>query len=63
MEGNAFEGNKLWKQTFKDAASIATDKHPKALHTECLGNNNFWRHYAATDELSIDDLAMLLCKD
>ena len=31
-----YEQNKLLKQTLKDAKSIASDKHPKALYTECL---------------------------
>ena len=41
------EENKLLKQTYIDSQSIRSDKHPKALYTECLGNNSFMHHYAA----------------
>ena len=43
--------------------SIAPDKHPKDLYTRCLGNNNYWRHYANNSKLTVDDLSMILCKD
>ena len=55
--------NKLWKQTWKDMKSIATDKHPKAQYIECLKNSSFWHHYSASDRLSTDDLAMMVCRD
>ncbi len=47
----------------EDAKSLASDKHPKALYYECLKNSSYWHHYAASSKLSIDDLAMIVCKD
>lgn len=60
---NPYESNKIFKQTFEDMKSIQSDKHPKALYTECLSNNAYWRHFTAADSLSVDDLAMVLCKN
>ena len=55
--------NKLLKQTYADAAEIASRKHPKALYVECLKNTTFWHHYAAAPTFDINDMAMLVCKD
>ena len=63
QQENVFEKNKLWKQTKKDAESIASRKHPKALYVECLKNSSFWHSYAAAESFSVDDMAMLACKD
>ena len=41
----------------------ASDKHPKELYTECLKNSAYWHHYSASEKLSVDDLAMILCRD
>jgi len=63
MKYNAFAGNELWKAVFKDAGSLARDKHPKALHSECLSNNQYWRHYASQPEIDTSEIAMIVCKD
>jgi hypothetical protein len=62
-DANTYLSNKLWKQTWEDMRSIKSDTHPKALYIECLKNSTYLHHYAASDKLSIDDLAMLVCKD
>ena len=38
-------------------------KNPKALYIECLKNSSYWRHYSASDKISVRDLAMMVCKD
>lgn len=43
--------------------SIASDKHPKALYAECLKNSSFWHHYSASPKISVDDMAMIICRD
>ena len=62
-EDNPYLSNKLWKQTWEDMRSIKSDKHPKELYTECLKNSTFWHHYSASEKLSVEDLAMILCRD
>ena len=62
-EANPFETNKIWKQTKKDVESIRSPKHPKELYIECLRNSSYWHHYAASPKLTVEDLAMILCKD
>ena len=57
------ELNKILKITKKDAEDLAQRKHPKALYHECLKNSSFWHHYSASDKFTVDDMAMLVCKD
>ncbi|CDW90958.1 UNKNOWN [Stylonychia lemnae] len=63
QESNPFNVNPIMQQTYKDARSIASDKHPKALYAECLKQSTYWTHYAASPRVSIDDMAMMLCRD
>ncbi|CAI2365336.1 unnamed protein product [Moneuplotes crassus] len=62
-EDNPYVSNKLWKQTWEDMNSIKSDKHPKELYTECISNNAYWRFYTSGNNLTVDDLAMALCKN
>lgn len=63
QDQNVFNTNKIWKTTIEDMKSIASDKHPKALYAECLKQSAYWHHYSASPKLSIDDLAMIICRD
>ena len=47
----------------EDVKAFASDKHPKALYAECLKNSSFWHHYSASPKISIDDMAMMVCRD
>ena len=47
----------------QDVKDFASDKHPKALYAECLKNTQFWHHYAASPKISVDDMAMMVCRD
>ena len=47
----------------EDVKAYASDKHPKALYAECLKNTSFWHHYSASPKISIDDMAMMVCRD
>ena len=55
--------NKLLKQTYEDAASIASRKHPKYLYVECLRNGAEWRSYSAAESFGVADMAMYACKN
>ena len=58
-----YEGNNFWKQTIKDVKSIASDKHPKDLYTQCMADNSYWHHFVAGGGSSTEDVAMIICKD
>ena len=55
--------NRILKQTWEDAAEIATRKHPKYLYVECLKNSASWHAYAASETFSVADMAMYACKN
>ena len=42
---------------------VIKEKHPDELYGICRADNNYWRHYRASTKLSIDELAMMICKD
>ncbi len=63
VEDNPYLSGKLWKQTWKDMKSLAGPKHPKALYAECLKQSTYWDYYASDNKLSVDDLAMIVCRD
>ena len=59
----AKETNRILVETEKSARELAPPKHPKELYIECLKNSAEWRHYSASAEFTIDDLAMYACKN
>ena len=42
---------------------VIMNKHPDELYGICRADNNYWRHYRASTKLSVDELAMMICKD
>ena len=42
---------------------IIKQKHPDELYGICRTDNNYWRHYRASTKLTVDELAMMICKD
>ena len=47
-------------------AEAVKNKHPDELYAICRTENNFWRHYRASNKLSIDELSTLdddFCKE
>ena len=52
--------NSLAKQMREDAIK---DKHPDELYAICRTDNNYLRHYRASAKLTIDELAMFICRD
>ena len=63
QNANPMNTNLIWKTTQKDVKDHASDKHPKALYAECLKNSSFWHSFAASPKISIDDMAMMVCRD
>ena len=63
LKGNSEQSNRLLKQTYQDAAELKKPSHPKKLYIECLKNSTYWHHYSSSDSFSIDDMAMLACKN
>lgn len=50
-------------QTMKDKKELVPAKNAKVLFTECLKGALFLRQYALSDDLSVDDMSMLICRD
>ena len=42
---------------------IVKEKHPDELYAICRADNNYWRHYRASTKLTVDELAMMICKE
>ena len=61
--GNSEQSNRLLRQTYEDAAELKSPDHPKKLYIECLKNSTYWHHYSSSSSFSIDDMAMLACKN
>jgi len=56
--------NQLWAGISKAMREEAIkDKHPDELFAICRTDNNYWRHYRASPKLTIDELAMMICRD
>ena len=55
--------NPLITQTMQDAKELIPPKHPKALYADCLQGALFWNQWAESDDLSLPDMAMIICRD
>jgi hypothetical protein len=51
------------KQTMEDNKAIQSLKNPKALYYDCLKGALYWRQWAQADDLSLEDGAMIICRD
>jgi hypothetical protein len=51
------------KQTMEDSKAIQSLKNPKALYYDCLKGALYWRQWAQADDLSISDMATIICRD
>ena len=61
---DAAHPNILWKTIENQRrVEMIRDQHPDALYATCRTDNNYWRHYRASQKLGIDELSMMICKD
>jgi hypothetical protein len=51
------------KQTMEDIKANQPLKNPKALYYECLKGALYWRQWAQADDLSLDEMATMICRD
>ena len=50
-------------QTMKDKKELVSRKHAKEYFVECLKGALFIRQYALSDDLTVHDASMLICRD
>ena len=55
--------NPILQQTMNDKKSLIPSKHPKALFTDCLKGALYFRQWALSDDLNVDDMSLLICRD
>ena len=56
--------NLIWKNLERKLRhDVIMDKHPDELYGLCRTDNNYWRHYRASTKLSVDELAMMICRE
>ncbi len=63
IEMNKGNTNPIIEQTFEDKMKLVPPKHPKALYSDCLKGALYFTQWAQSDDLSIDDMSMLICRD
>jgi len=51
------------QQTMEDSKSIQSLKNPKALYYDCLKGALYWRQWAQADDLNLDEMATIVCRD
>ncbi len=55
--------NLYFKLVEKDNKDIRSPKHPKALYADCLKGALYWDQWAKSDDLNINDMSMMICRD
>ena len=63
IEKNKGNVNTIIEQTIEDKKKLIPSKHPKALYTDCLKGALYLTQWAQSDDLSLDDMSMLICRD
>jgi hypothetical protein len=51
------------QQTYEDLKKNVPAKHPKALYADCLQGSLFWNQWAKSDDLSLPEMGMIICRD
>ena len=56
--------NLMWKtMNMERRVHVIRNQHPDQLYAICRTDNNYWRHYRASQKLGIDELSMMICRD
>jgi hypothetical protein len=63
IKKNADNINPIIAQTMEDNKSIIPPRHPKALYGDCLQGALYWDQWARSEDLSTNDMAMMICRD
>jgi hypothetical protein len=63
IEMNKDTKNILLEPTFQNPKQNVNPKHPKALYTDCLQGSLFWNQWAKSDDLSLPEMGMIICRD
>jgi hypothetical protein len=63
IEKNKDNINPIISQTIEDKKKLIPNKHPKVLYSDCLQGALYLTQWALSDDLNIDDMGMLICRD
>lgn len=63
LDINKGNTNPILAQTYEDAKSRVPARHPKTLYTDCLQGALYWNQWAQSDELTLPEMALILCRD
>jgi hypothetical protein len=55
--------NPIIRRTYEDKKALQGPKHFKELYTQCLQGALYLKQWALSDNLTEDEMAMLICKD
>jgi hypothetical protein len=60
---NAGNINPIISMTMEDNKKIVPPKHAKALYADCLQGALFWEQWARSEDLSLNEMGMMICRD
>jgi hypothetical protein len=63
IDSNKDTINPILQQTYEDTRELVPRKHPKALYADCLQGSLFWNQWAKSDDLSLPEMGMIICRD
>ena len=55
--------NPILQQTFDDKKSLVPNKNFRELYYNCLQGALYLKQYAQSDDITLDDMGMLICRD
>ena len=54
--------NEMWRGIADGRRHMMVrEQHPDNLYSICRTDNNYWRHYRASQKIGIDEMAMMIC--
>ena len=63
LQANAGNIHPVISQTQEDARALVPARHSKALFTDCLQGALYWNQWAQSDDLTLPDMALIICRD
>ena len=63
IDKNKDNTNLIIQQTMEDKKKLVPSKHPKALYADCLQGALYLKQWSQSDDLSVDDMSLLICRD
>lgn len=54
--------NPIIQMTIDDKKSMVGMKHPKVIYAECLKGSLFWNQWGKDEDLSVEDMSVIICR-